>query len=173
MRATCRRSAAAGYWRRATAAGARWASSSAPPRTRTLTLTLALQVGIELCPTSNLVAMNEIPDLTHHHFPLWWPHGGEVSITVNTDDAGLFNCSLSSELRDIAEAFDLTWGDLVELEEHAIDASFHPEPERLRAAFRRQLAAQAAAPAPGLTPEPAPLPPKAAATVAAAQDASA
>ncbi|KAJ8603631.1 hypothetical protein CTAYLR_007577 [Chrysophaeum taylorii] len=93
---------------------------------------------IELCPTSNLVAMN-LADLTDHHFTD--VRHLPVRLSVNTDDRGLFNCSLSSELHDLAVAFDLSWDDLVDLQRQAIRAAFHPDTDSLLAAFESKLAA--------------------------------
>jgi len=88
--------------------------------------------GIELCPTSNLVAMR-LRDLNDHHFPRFFNNGFRVS--VNCDDRGLFNCSLTSELVSLARAFDLELPDLRNLQRSALASSFHPNPDELRRRF--------------------------------------
>uniref|UniRef100_A0A7S3K143 Adenosine deaminase domain-containing protein n=1 Tax=Aureoumbra lagunensis TaxID=44058 RepID=A0A7S3K143_9STRA len=95
-------------------------------------------MGIELCPTSNLVAM-KIYDLTDHHFPHFWQTSSNLYVSINTDDRGLFKCSLSSELADIQKAFNLSFEDLVHIQRQGIASSFHPHPERLLDIFNKRL----------------------------------
>jgi len=97
----------------------------------------AAKVAVELCPTSNLVAMR-LDGYADHHFPNFFHNG--VTVTVNTDDAGLFDCTLSSELEHLAGAFDLTFDDLVRLQRDAIEASFHPDKAELRKRWDRRFA---------------------------------
>eukprot|EP00929_Paragymnodinium_shiwhaense_P059056 TRINITY_DN29562_c0_g1_i1.p1 TRINITY_DN29562_c0_g1~~TRINITY_DN29562_c0_g1_i1.p1 ORF type:complete len:399 (+),score=99.85 TRINITY_DN29562_c0_g1_i1:85-1281(+) len=97
-------------------------------------------IGIELCPTSNLVTGEMTRGLREeHHFPKWWKKGNGALISINTDDTGLFLCDLSTELYDIAEAFDLTWDDLVDIQRMALESSFHPCKDKLLARFEQQL----------------------------------
>lgn len=93
--------------------------------------------GVEICPTSNQVAMR-IPDLECHHFKTMRKHPN-LKLSINTDDRGLFNCSLTSELRRMAEAFDLTSDDLIQLQRSAILSSFHPSSKDLLATFELEL----------------------------------
>eukprot|EP00812_Abedinium_dasypus_P012304 NODE_582_length_1462_cov_269.300640.p1 GENE.NODE_582_length_1462_cov_269.300640~~NODE_582_length_1462_cov_269.300640.p1 ORF type:complete len:382 (+),score=160.09 NODE_582_length_1462_cov_269.300640:52-1197(+) len=87
-------------------------------------------VGIELCPTSNLVS-RQLKDLKEHHLLDWWRRSDNALVSINTDDMGLFCCDLNSELYDIAQAFDLTLSDLAEMQRQALRSCFHPEKERL------------------------------------------
>jgi len=99
------------------------------------------KIGIEICPTSNMVTGEMTQGLRdEHHFPLWWKKGNGALISINTDDTGLFLCDLSTELHDIAEAFDLTWDDLVDIQRMALESSFHPQKDKLLARFEQQLA---------------------------------
>lgn len=99
------------------------------------------KIGIEICPTSNMVTGEMTQGLRdEHHFPLWWKKGNGALISINTDDTGLFLCDLSTELHDIAEAFDLTWDDLVDIQRMALESSFHPHKDKLLARFEQQLA---------------------------------
>jgi adenosine deaminase len=63
------------------------------------------KIPLELCPTSNLLTMNLL-NLTEHHFNLFYQIKHPLSIC--TDDSGLMNCCLSSEIFDIAQTFHLT-----------------------------------------------------------------
>jgi adenosine deaminase len=62
-------------------------------------------IPLEICPTSNLLTMN-LSNLTEHHFNLFYTNKHPLSIC--TDDSGLMNCSLSSEIFDIVQTFHLT-----------------------------------------------------------------
>lgn len=95
-------------------------------------------IGIELCPTSNLVAM-QLDDLSAHTFGRY---RGRRRLSINTDDRGLFDCSLTSELADLANAFDLDEHDIIDLQRQAIRSSFNPDPEALLDTFRVRLQQQ-------------------------------
>jgi len=82
-------------------------------------------VGIELCPTSNLVTRG-LTSLADHHFRDWWRGSERVLLSINTDDVGLFSCDLTSELHDLAAAFGLSREDLLEVQRQALRSSFHP-----------------------------------------------
>mmetsp|Transcript_498 Transcript_498/g.1773 ORF Transcript_498/g.1773 Transcript_498/m.1773 type:complete len:343 (-) Transcript_498:25-1053(-) len=102
-------------------------------------VTLPAGLGVELCPTSNLVAM-QLDRLDDHHFPRYFTNGlQDALVSVNCDDRGLFNCSLTSEIVDLAAAFDLSLDDLIDLQRQAITSSFHPDPEALRRRFEDRL----------------------------------
>jgi len=97
-------------------------------------------VGIELCPTSNLV-LRELSRMEEHHFLDWWQKSDKVLLSINTDDVGLFSCTLSSEVHGLATAFGLTRQDLVEIQRQALRASFHPDKQRLIESFEAALEA--------------------------------
>jgi adenosine deaminase len=63
------------------------------------------KIPLELCPTSNTLTMN-LSNLTEHHFNLFYTNQHPVAIC--TDDSGLMNCSLSSEIFNIMQTFHLT-----------------------------------------------------------------
>ncbi|CAF2400782.1 unnamed protein product [Rotaria sp. Silwood2] len=69
------------------------------------------QIPLELCPTSNLLTMNLL-DLTEHHFDLFYKNKHPLAIC--TDDSGLMNCSLSSEMFHVAKTFHLKKKELYE-----------------------------------------------------------
>lgn len=87
-------------------------------------------IGIELCPTSNLVTRG-LTSLADHHFRDWWRGSERVLLSINTDDVGLFSCDLTSELHDMAATFGLSREDLLEVQRQALRSSFHPERARL------------------------------------------
>lgn len=69
-------------------------------------------IALELCPTSNILTM-KLSDLSEHHFDIFYKK--KHPLTICTDDSGLMNCCLSSELIQIVEAFHLTKKELYEL----------------------------------------------------------
>jgi adenosine deaminase len=69
------------------------------------------KIPLELCPTSNFLTMNLL-NLTEHHFNLFYKN--KHPLTLCTDDSGLMNCCLSSEIFDIVKTFNLTKKDLYE-----------------------------------------------------------
>jgi adenosine deaminase len=69
------------------------------------------QIPLELCPTSNLLTMN-LMNFTEHHFNLFYQN--KHPLIICTDDSGLMNCCLSSEIFHIAQAFNLTKKEIYE-----------------------------------------------------------
>ena len=63
------------------------------------------KIPLELCPTSNILTMN-LSNLTEHHFNLFYANKHPLAIC--TDDSGLMNCCLSSEIFDLVQTFHLT-----------------------------------------------------------------
>ncbi|OLQ01924.1 Adenosine deaminase-like protein [Symbiodinium microadriaticum] len=95
-------------------------------------------VGIEICPTSNMIT-KEIPSLDDHHFMDWWQKSDKILLSVNTDDVGLFSCDLSSEIYDLATAFRLSRQDVISIQRQAIRSAFHPDTARLSKMFDDML----------------------------------
>lgn len=94
------------------------------------------KMGIELCPTSNLVT-RELTSMKGHHWPLW--QSDQVLVSINTDDAGMFTCDITSECHDLATAFDLTREDLIKAQRQAVESSFHPDKKKLLERFEAFL----------------------------------
>ena len=69
------------------------------------------RIPLELCPTSNLLTMN-LSNFTEHHFNLFYQN--KHPVTICTDDSGLMDCCLSSEVFHIAQAFNLTKREIYE-----------------------------------------------------------
>eukprot|EP00922_Rhytidocystis_sp_ex-Travisia-forbesii_P022286 GHVS01032649.1.p1 GENE.GHVS01032649.1~~GHVS01032649.1.p1 ORF type:complete len:342 (+),score=67.52 GHVS01032649.1:24-1028(+) len=85
------------------------------------------KVVVEMCPTSNMLAM-QLADLRDHHFAGFWTREHTRGLAVLcTDDTGLFETTLSDELFKMAQAFDLTIAQLKQLQLNALTASFAPQ----------------------------------------------
>lgn len=69
-------------------------------------------IPLEICPTSNTLTM-KLSNLNDHHFQTFYTHRHPMAIC--TDDSGLMNCSSSSEIFDLAQAFELKRKDIFQL----------------------------------------------------------
>ena len=120
---------------------------------------LAFPCPIEICPTSNLKTQI-VQTLSEHPFGTWRARGrnnndsaasaiklAPYPLVVCTDDSGVFNLTLSSELRDLAGAFSMDEQELFELERRALEHAFVDEAQkvRLREVFARFKTNQQAA----------------------------
>ncbi|CAF1183077.1 unnamed protein product [Adineta ricciae] len=70
------------------------------------------QIPLEICPTSNLLTM-KLANLTEHHFNLF--HTRRHPLAICTDDSGLMDCCLSSEIYDLVQSFRITKEEICEL----------------------------------------------------------
>ena len=107
-------------------------------------------IGVELCPTSNLITCG-LESFAQHHLPFWFrreksaekevdevvaAHSTEaapdtVAVSLNTDDTGLFSCDLTSEVGGMCDAFGLSGEELRRLQLNAIRSSFLRDDEKL------------------------------------------
>ena len=88
-------------------------------------------VGIEICPTSNQTT-TQLSDIRDHHFGRWWRKCRQhLQMSINTDDCGLFSCSVSGEIMKVIQGFGLSLGDVLTLQKKAIESSFYPDKEEL------------------------------------------
>ena len=78
-------------------------------------------VTLEMCPTSNR-RTGAVSDLAHH--PARRLLDQDVSVTINTDNPGLFALDLTSELEVCVERLGFSDDDLKRVTSDAIDASF-------------------------------------------------
>ena len=96
------------------------------------------RVPLTVCPLSNVVIANVVPDVASH--PIGRQRERGVLVTVNSDDPGM----MGTDLRDDYEAVHRSFGwDLETMEAlgfDAIDASWAPEEEK--AALRRTFTAE-------------------------------
>lgn len=97
----------------------------------------------EVCPASNLM-LGVYPDRAAHPLPRLIEAGARV--TINTDDPGLFDVSLTDELVSAME-MGVAAGEIVRAQRAAVDAVFLPAAEKaaLAAEFERRLAAMGSA----------------------------
>jgi adenosine deaminase len=85
-------------------------------------------VGLDVCLTSNLRTRAWAP-LSQHPFPLLYRRG--VPVTLNTDDPGLFQTSLTEEYLKAARVFGLTARDLQRIALQAVRCSFLPHDAKM------------------------------------------
>lgn len=84
------------------------------------------QVTVEVCLTSN-VCTQVVPRLKEHPLPRFLDAG--LSVTLNTDDPGMFGTSLEKEFA-LARSFELTRRQLARLSQNAMRAAFIPANEK-------------------------------------------
>lgn len=104
-----------------------------------LELLYAMQVPLEVCPTSN-VRLGLYPDIAAHPIGTLWRSG--LFLTVNTDDPPMFDITLTDEYRALAAAHGFAADDLKELALNAVRAAFLPAAEK--AAMLEEFAAEMA-----------------------------
>ena len=78
-------------------------------------------IALEVCPTSN-VCTRAVADLASHPLPDLIRAG--VTVTVNSDDPGMFSTSLNREYALVHETIGLSLDDLTELDRAAVRVSF-------------------------------------------------
>ena len=78
-------------------------------------------ITLEICPTSNICTSiyDKISDI-----PIKYFIDKGINITINTDDPTVCNTNLKDELKCVANAFNLTYEDIIKLQLNAINASF-------------------------------------------------
>jgi adenosine deaminase len=87
-------------------------------------------ITLEICPTSNILAVKEYPDFKSH--PLRKLYDAGVSISINSDDPGLFGTTIGREYLIAYEEFGFTEGELRAVTRNAIMASFADLPTKKR-----------------------------------------
>ncbi len=92
-----------------------------------LELLYAMQVPLEVCPTSN-IRLGLYPDLGAHPFYTLWKAG--LFLTVNTDDPPMFNTTLADEYRALAAVHGFTADEIKDLSLNAVRAAFLPAAEK-------------------------------------------
>lgn len=94
---------------------------------------------IEICPTSNLLTLG----LKKHSERPFIEYLREIDypISINTDDRGIFNTTLTEELLHVMHAIGLDVADVVEIEAESIEQSFASPGEKaiLRERFWRDI----------------------------------
>lgn len=78
-------------------------------------------IHLEFCPSSNL-KLRCVEDLGHH--PLVAARQQNLSFSINTDDPGAFECSMTSELHLVADRFGWSSDDLRAIHARTVAAGF-------------------------------------------------
>jgi adenosine deaminase len=86
------------------------------------------RIPLELCPSSN-VQTGAAKSFAQH--PIGLLRRLHFRVTVNTDNRLMSNCSMSSEMLGLVEAFGYGWADLQWLTVNAMKSSFLPFDDRL------------------------------------------
>ncbi|MDP9238939.1 MAG: hypothetical protein M3P30_16350 [Chloroflexota bacterium] len=88
------------------------------------------RIHTEMCPTSNLRtgAVRLIED-----HPIGPAHRMGLAFSINTDDPGAFECTLTDELKLVARTFSLTAADLHRIAQTSLAARFQPTLRHLNA----------------------------------------
>jgi adenosine deaminase len=82
-------------------------------------------VVLEVCPTSNILAVKEYPDYAAH--PLRKLYDAGVKLCLNSDDPGLFGNSIGMEYQIAKDRFGFTEEELRGITRTAIESSFAEE----------------------------------------------
>lgn len=93
------------------------------------------QIPLTVCPTSNVMIANVVPDVASH--PLARQRELGVLATVNSDDPGMMRFDIADEYVAVAEAFDYSLEDMEAISLDGIEASWAPDDEK--AALRRRF----------------------------------
>ena len=86
------------------------------------------RVPLELCPSSN-VQTGAVPSIAAHPFGLL--AALRFRVTVNTDNRLMSDCTMTSEMAALVEAFGYGWSDLQRFTINAMKSAFLPFDERL------------------------------------------
>jgi adenosine deaminase len=95
------------------------------------------QIPLTVCPTSNVVIGNVVPNVAAHPFARQRELG--VAVTLNSDDPGMMRFDLAQEYVAVADAFGYSLDDVESISLTGIEASWAPDDEK-REMRRRFLA---------------------------------
>jgi adenosine deaminase len=88
---------------------------------------VAEEMTLTVCPLSNL-KLCVVKDLREHNFARLLRRG--VAVTINSDDPAYFGGYIADNYRATAIALELTNGELIQVAENAVRASFLPAPAK-------------------------------------------
>lgn len=96
------------------------------------------RIPLEVCPTSN-IRLGVFPDITTHPLPRF--HAAGVPLSVNSDDPPLFNTTLNSEVKLLADPFNFDIATINEIVLNGVRHSFLPAQEKvaMEARFRAEM----------------------------------
>lgn len=86
-------------------------------------------IHLEICPISNVLTQAFINCKNHPFFALY---KAGVSVSINSDDPGIFNTCLSDDYKYLIEQFGLNTDDFTKINKLAYDASFISDAEKSR-----------------------------------------
>lgn len=97
------------------------------------------RIPLTVCPTSNVVIANVVPDVASH--PLHLQRKAGVLATVNSDDPGMMRFDIADEYVAVAVAYGLSLEEMEAISLDGIEASWAPEDEKqaLRTRFVREF----------------------------------
>ena len=94
-------------------------------------------IPLEMCPTSN-VQTGATESMENHPFKKYYDEG--MKVTINTDDPGVSDITLSDDYYKVMDQFGFTLGDLEKIVMNGVDAAFLPADEK--AAMKSKYGAQ-------------------------------
>jgi adenosine deaminase len=102
---------------------------------------VAERIPLTVCPISNVVIGNLVPDVAHH--PIVRQRALGVLTTVNSDDPGMIATDIGDDYAAVHEAFGWDLGTMEQLSLDAIEASWASDDEkaRMRGDFTREFEA--------------------------------
>jgi adenosine deaminase len=86
------------------------------------------RIPLTVCPTSNVVIGNVVPDVASHPFARQRSSG--VLVTVNSDDPGMMRFDVADEYVAVAEAFHYSLDDMESISLDGIEACWAPDDEK-------------------------------------------
>jgi adenosine deaminase len=105
----------------------------------------AERIPLTVCPTSNVVIANRVPDVAHHPYAEMRASG--LLATLNTDDPALTDLDLGREYRAVAEAYGWGFDAMVAVSHDGVDGTWLDDDAKR--ALHRQIDDAAAALRPG------------------------
>jgi adenosine deaminase len=99
------------------------------------------RIPITVCPTSNVVIANRVPELAAHPFPAWRAAG--LLLSLNTDDPALTDLDLGREYVACASAFSYGFDEMVQVALDGVESSWLDESDGRALRSRIQASAMA------------------------------
>jgi adenosine deaminase len=88
------------------------------------------RIPLTVCPTSNVVIANRVPDLAHHPYARMRAAG--LLATLNTDDPALTDLDLGREYRAVASAYGWGFDTMVGVSHDGVDGTWLDDTEKAR-----------------------------------------
>ncbi len=95
---------------------------------------VAEHIPLTVCPLSNVLIANVVPDVSHH--PIAAQRARGVLATVNSDDPAMTATSVADDYAAVSEAFGWTVAEMEQISLDSIEACWAPDDERLALATR-------------------------------------